>query len=206
MSKITKKAINEIMDMYKNNTENVNLTLTSPNSDEVVLEVPIKNSMTISEKGAFIDRVVNACFDKDGDYLPQNLDPVFIITLLQMTTNLPVFEKSITLKNDDGSESDESITVIDIEKTYDFCKAIDLVKRVNDDEYQGLIFELKHMVDDKITYRKAVNARKASNSLTILKPIIESVEKVTAGMSVQEILDTLEDAVSKVASLENNVA
>lgn len=206
MSKITKKTINEIMDMYKNNTVNVNLKLTSPNGDEVVLEVPIKNSMTIAEKGAFIDRVVNACFDEDGDYQPQNLDPVFMITLLQMTTNLPVFEKSITLKNDDGSESDESINVIDIEKTYDLCEAINLVKRVNDDNYHTLIYELKHMVDDKITYRKAVNARKASNSLTMLKPIIESVDKVTSGKSIQEILDMLDNSVSKIASLENNVS
>ena len=101
MSKITKKSVNALMDVYKNHKTNVVLTLTDPdNEDAVLMEIPIKNEMSIDEQGMFVERVVNACFDSNGDFIPQILDAVFMITLLQMTTNVPVFEKYLNL--DDG--------------------------------------------------------------------------------------------------------
>ena len=95
----------------------------------------------------FIDRVVNACFD-DGEFVPQYLDPVFMITLLQMTTNVPVYEREIEL--DDG----EKTMVVDIEKTYELCKAINLLQNVKDPAFQALVAELRGMTVEKLDYMK----------------------------------------------------
>ena len=57
MSKITKKSVNALMDVYKNHKTNVVLTLTDPdNEDAVLMEIPIKNEMSIDEQGMFVER------------------------------------------------------------------------------------------------------------------------------------------------------
>lgn len=98
MARITKKSINTLMDIYKRNTSDTVLKLTDPdNSDSVVMEIALKTSLTIPEKGIFVDRVVIPCFDADGDFMPQYLDPLFMITLLPMTTNVPVIEDTVSI-------------------------------------------------------------------------------------------------------------
>lgn len=124
MGKITKKSINALMDIYKRNSTDTVLKLTDPDDSSItVMEIALKTSLTIPEKGMFVDRVVLPCFDDDGDFMPQYLDPLFMITLLQMTTNVPVIEDMISIPNDDGSESDEKATIMNIEKTYELCRS-----------------------------------------------------------------------------------
>ena len=140
MAKITQKSMNAVLKVYRNQKTDVTLHMANPeNLDEIMMEISVKNELSIEDKGNFIDRVVNACFDMDGDFIPQYLDPVFMITLLQMTTNVPVFEREIEL--DDGSKT----TVIDIEKTYELCKAINLIHNVKDNAFQALVAELRGM-------------------------------------------------------------
>lgn len=200
MNKITKKSVNALMDIYKNHKTNVVLTLTDPdNKDVVLMEIPIKNEMSVDEKGAFVDRVVNACFDSNGDFIPQILDAVFMITLLQMTTNVPVFEKSITL--DDGSTED----VLDIDKTYELCKAINLVANVKDNSYQQLIQGLRQMVCDKLEYRKQMQFSQERQILTKAREEIENgvAMLVATGQQLMETISHVGTAADMTEALKN---
>lgn len=194
MGKITKKSINALMDIYKRNSTDTVLKLTDSDDNSItVMEIALKTSLTIPEKGMFVDRVVLPCFDADGDFMPQYLDPLFMITLLQMTTNVPVIEDAISIPNDDGSESNEKTTIMNIEKTYELCRAINLVKNVTDIAYQSLISELQQMVADKLAYMKDVNARKATSFGMMLKPYLDAANN-EANVS-QEALARISNAI-----------
>ena len=195
MGKITKKSINALMDIYKRNSTDTVLKLTDPDDSSItVMEIALKTSLTIPEKGMFVDRVVLPCFDDDGDFMPQYLDPLFMITLLQMTTNVPVIEDMISIPNDDGSESNEKTTIMNIEKTYELCRAINLMKNVSDTKYQALVNELRQMVTDKLAYIKELNVRKASNALTMLKPMLETFQSKITEADLTAMLDRISNA------------
>ena len=188
MGKITKKSINALMDVYKRNSTDTVLKMTDPQDDsKVIMEIVLKTSL-------FVDRVVIPCFDVEGDFMPQYLDPLFMITLLQMTTNVPPIEDVIPIVDEAGNETGEKTTIINIEKTYELCKAINLVKNATDVKYQALIAELRQMVADKLAYVKDINARKASNSLAILRPLLDVVANATTNTNLMETLTQLANA------------
>ena len=192
MAKITKKSINTLMDVYKRNSTDTILKLTDPQDDKVVMEIALKTSLTITEKGVFVDRVVLPCFDDNGDFMPQYLDPLFMINLLQMTTNVPVIEDVIPVVDELGNETGEKSTIINIEKTYELCKAINLARNVQDGKYLALIEELRQMVADKLAYMKDINVRKATSFGMMLKPYLDAAndDKVS-----QEALERISNAI-----------
>lgn len=185
MAKITQKSMNALLKVYRNQKTDVTLHMADPeNPEEIIMEISVKNELSIEDKGNFIDRVVNACFDTDGDFIPQYLDPVFMITLLQMTTNVPVFEREIEL--DDGSKT----TVVDIEKTYELCKAINLIHNVKDNAFQALVAELRGMTVEKLDYMKQMRFCAEERMLSKAREELENgVAMVTAiGQQLNETL------------------
>lgn len=194
MGKITKKSINTLMDIYKRNSTDTVLKMTDSQDDStVIMEIALKTSLTIPEKGVFVDRVVAPCFDENGDFMPQYIDPLFMITLLQMTTNVPAVEDMIPVVDEAGVETGDKTAIINIEKTYELCKAINLVKNVTDIAYQSLISELQQMVADKLAYMKDVNARKATSFGMMLKPYLDAANN-EANVS-QEALARISNAI-----------
>lgn len=185
MAKITQKSMNALLKVYRNQKTDVTLHMANPeNPEEIIMEISVKNELSIEDKGNFIDRVVNACFDTDCDFIPQYLDPVFMITLLQMTTNVPVFEREIEL--DDGSKT----TVVDIEKTYELCKAINLIHNVKDNAFQALVAELRGMTVEKLDYMKQMRFCAEERMLSKAREELENgVAMVTAiGQQLNETL------------------
>ena len=185
MAKITQKSMNALLKVYRNQKPDVTLHMADPeNPEEIIMEISVKNELSIEDKGNFIDRVVNACFDTDGNFIPQDLDPVFMITLLQMTTNVPVFEREIEL--DDGSKT----TVVDIEKTYELCKAINLIHNVKDNAFQALVAELRGMTVEKLDYMKQMRFCAEERMLSKAREELENgVAMVTAiGQQLNETL------------------
>lgn len=172
MGKITQKSINILLKSYRDCKKNIVLRIKNPNNtEECLMEIPVKNELSIEDKGNFIDRVANACFDTDGNLVPQYFEPVFEITLLQMLTPIPVFEQEIEL--DDGTKT----SVVDIEKTYALCNAIDLIYNIKDKTFQHLVIELKDMVDEKIDFMKQM---KLSSEKRALSKAREEIENGTA--------------------------
>lgn len=188
MAKITQKSMNAVLKVYRNQKTDVTLHMANPeNLDEIMMEISVKNELSIEDKGNFIDRVVNACFDMDGDFIPQYLDPVFMITLLQMTTNVPVFEREIEL--DDGSKT----TVIDIEKTYELCKAINLIHNVKDNAFQALVAELRGMTVEKLDYMKQMRFCAEERMLSKAREELENGVAMVAAIG-QQLNETLANA------------
>lgn len=188
MAKITQKSMNALLKVYRNQKTDVTLHMANPeNSEEIIMEISVKNELSIEDKGNFIDRVVNACFDMDGDFIPQYLDPVFMITLLQMTTNVPVFEREIEL--DDGSKT----TVIDIEKTYELCKAINLIHNVKDNAFQTLVAELRGMTVEKLDYMKQMRFCAEERMLSKAREELENGVAMVAAIG-QQLNETLANA------------
>lgn len=194
MSKIAKKAVNALMDIYRRGATETILALTDPdNKDNVVMEIKVKSYLTIDEQGVFVNRVINSCFDMDGEYQPQYFDAVFMITLLQMTTNVPVFEKNVAVLNADGTESEETINVVDIEKTYELCKAIDLVGKIKDDSYQKLVSNLKAMANKKLDFVKELRYSQERQMLSKAREELETGVAMVSSIGKQ-LTTTLEKA------------
>lgn len=169
MGKVTQKSINILLKSYRDCKKNIVLRIKNPNNaEECLMEISVKNELSIEDKGNFIDRVTNACFDTDGNFIPQYLEPVFEITLLQMLTPVPVFEQEIEL--DDGTKT----SVVDIEKTYDLCNAIDLIYNIKDKTFQHLVIELKDMVDEKIDFMKQMKLNSEKRALSKAREEIEN--------------------------------
>lgn len=188
MAKITQKSMNALLKVYRNQKTDVTLHMANPeNPEEIIMEISVKNELSIEDKGNFIDRVVNACFDTDGDFIPQYLDPVFMITLLQMTTNVPVFEREIEL--DDGSKT----TVVDIEKTYELCKAINLIHNVKDNAFQALVAELRGMTVEKLDYMKQMRFCAEERMLSKTREELENGVAMVAAIG-QQLNETLANA------------
>lgn len=188
MAKITQKAMNAVLKVYRNQKTDVTLHMANPeNPEEIMMEISVKNELPIEDKGSFVDRVVNACFDMDGDFIPQYLDPVFMITLLQMTTNVPVFEREIEIDND------EKASVVDIEKTYELCKAINLIQNVKDNAFQALVAELRGMTVEKLEYRKQMRFCVEERMLSKAREELENGVAMVVAIG-QQLNETLENA------------
>lgn len=186
--KITQKSMNALLKVYRNQKTDVTLHMANPeNPEEIIMEISVKNELSIEDKGNFVDRVVNACFDADGDFIPQYLDPVFMITLLQMTTNVPVFEREIEL--DDESKT----TVVDIEKTYELCKAINLIHNVKDNAFQALVAELRGMTVEKLDYMKQMRFCAEERMLSKAREELENGVAMVAAIG-QQLNETLANA------------
>lgn len=188
MAKITQKMMNGLLKAYRKQKTDVVLNMTNPeNPDEILMEILVKNELSIEDKGNFVDRVVNACFDMDGDFIPQYLDPVFMITLLQMTTNVPIYEREIEL------DDENKTTVVDIEKTYELCKAINLIQNVKDNAFQALVTELRGMTTEKLAYRKQMRFCAEERMLTKAREELENGVAMVSAIG-QQLNETIEQA------------
>lgn len=117
-------------------------------------DVQVKNYMTLDEKATFIDRVVNGCFDDNDDFHPELKDAVFQITILQMLTNASVFTTKVDEVDFLGNSTGEKIEVIDVDKTYNLCKCLNLYEKCQNEVFRSLYDELSYLVDGKIIFRQ----------------------------------------------------
>ena len=122
-------------ELIANDSNSVKVTL------PIGIQVEVKTTMTMEEKTAFVDRVAESVFDEFGDYRPEYIEPIFEISLLQMLTDVPVFE-------------DEDGVSIDIDKTFCLCKTIDIRHQIDNVEFNMLVGELRELVYEKIEFEK----------------------------------------------------
>lgn len=193
MSMIDKNTVSRIMEIADDLTPN-EITYTLGNAkdkDEIVAMITLKIKLTIDEKAAFVTRVVNSVFDENGDYMPWYVEPIFMITLMQMTTNVPVFKRKVV-----DEVTGKKIDVLNVEKSYDLAKALNL-RGVNNEIYQNLIAELQNLVADKIEYRKQMNIRKSENVLThlqgALESVLNSIDQIIENENVKQLIDVLQN-------------
>ena len=117
-------------------------------------DVELKRYLTIDEKNIFVDRVANGCFDDDDEYHPEYREAIFQITALQMLTNIPAFSKKAAELDAFGEQTGKKIDIVDVDKTYDLCRCLNLYERAQDAVFCSLYDELRHLVAEKIIFRQ----------------------------------------------------
>lgn len=151
MAKKNTKMFSEYMDSVIPTTE---LSVSYNFGNDQSIDIRVRNFMSIDEKGTFVDRVVNSCFDSDDDFHPELRDAVFQITLLQMLTDASVFTKKVPELDENGEPTDKKIDVIDIDKTYNLCRCLNLYAKIDNPVFRSLYDELNHLVAEKIIFRQ----------------------------------------------------
>ena len=151
MAKANKKMVSEYMNSILPSSE---FTVSYPYGDGQSLDVQVKRLMTVDEKTTFVDRVTNGCFDSFDDYRPEMRDVVFQITVLQMLTNVPVYSSKIDVTDEAGVHTGEKTEIVDLDKTYNLCKCLDLRTKIADPVFVALYDELVHLVAEKIVFKQ----------------------------------------------------
>lgn len=122
--------------------------------DGQAFDVELKRYLTIDEKNTFVDRVANGCFDEDDEYHPEYREAIFQITALQMLTNIPVFSKKTAELDALGEQTGKKLDIVDIDKTYDLCRCLNLYEKVHDEVFCSLYDELQRLVAEKIIFKQ----------------------------------------------------
>lgn len=117
-------------------------------------EIQVKNYMTLDEKATFIGRVVNNCFDDNDDFHPELKDAMFQITILQMLTNASIFTTKVDEVDIYGNPNGNKIEIVDIDKTYDLCRCLNLYEKCQNEIFRSLYDELSYLVDGKIIFKQ----------------------------------------------------
>ena len=174
--KVSIKTVETLMKANNNIPKTVPITY-KLDDNEIVFN--IKTGLSLFEKSNFIDRVVN-CVVFDDTYNPELFDPMFNITVLQSFTDVPVFHA-------DGND-------MDFEKTYELCKALNIVDKVSDaitnDTY--LIADLYDMCQSAIEFHKAQILAKnpMSDFFTNLNEFLDTIkDKFGDSFDVSNIMD-----------------
>ena len=175
-------------------------TIGNEQSYEVkTFEVRVKTTMTVDEKAMFVDRVVNNCFSEDDDLRPEMRDVMFQITVLQMLTDVPVFTTKVDELDESGIPTENKIEIIDIDKTYNLCKCLNLYEKA-DVLLRSLLDELRHLVAEKIIFRQQRILMGEKKFLNRVKEDMENGVALINGIASQ-LTDTLSGVITNNTAL-----
>ena len=139
---------------------------------DIIIEFTLKQALSLPERSAFVDRVVAGSLSGDI-YISEYVDVFKEIAFYQVFTNLPV----PTVKSDD-----ETIGVqLDIQRTYDFCKATKLTQEMTEKypEIKTLYDNLCSCADKQIEFNKA---KILSQEHYILSKTAEQMDSISEQM------------------------
>lgn len=158
------------------------------NKKDTIEEVKINDKkLTINEYRQFIDCVVGSVLI-DGELHLENLEPVFLMTVLDMFTSTPLINKEFDDTDIDTIPADQKkgkYQIIDFDATYNFCldnNVLSQVKKVFGEDY---IDRLYQDCIDTLEFKKDVVIHKASS---VSDEII---------LSVTGLVNELKDSVAK---------
>lgn len=191
MVKKNMKMFSEYMDSVIPTTE---LSVSYNLGDGQSIDIQVRNYMSIDEKGTFVDRVVNSCFDSDDDFHPELRDAVFQITLLQMLTIASVFTKKVPELDENGNATEKKIEVIDIDKTYNLCRCLNLYAKIDNPVFRSLYDELNHLVAEKIIFKQQRILMGEKKNLDRTKTDMENGIALISSIS-EKLTDVLSDTI-----------
>lgn len=166
-------------------------------------EVSFRTVLTISEKSAFINRVLSGCFDVTGRFRPEYVTPMIRATILQMCTDVP----ALTLK---GIKNADGKPTLDLDAMNELYMAMGL-DHLNNTGYQELLDEMIHLCGQAIDWKRsavlsehntdsalrdlldALTAKIESIDMTELMQYASQLSEVTKGMSEDTIVNKLID-------------
>lgn len=131
--------------------------------DKIVFH--IGRVMSLEEKSIFVSKVANACF-VDDEYHPENFDVVFAVMLMQMLTDLPVFE----------TEDEKGNKIIDIDKTYALYNALKVEDRyysLTTSDCTDTLADLRWSAKEAVEFKKDRIIANEKKQIDILKKEVE---------------------------------
>lgn len=170
--KVSTKTMETLLKENTPTSEPVQITYTL--KDGVEIKFNVKTDLSIEEKSAFIDRVVNSVLI-DSIYHVEYFEPLFDISILQLCTDIPVFK--------DGEN-------LDIEKTYLLCKALNIKNQVKDIMGVNYIEELYEDTLNSLNFKKQ---QIITQSTSLSDDIVLRINSVLDG--INELLDSVKTAV-----------
>ena len=178
--KVSTKTVENLMKLRKDSfPKTVPLTFKLDDKD---ITFNIKTSLSIAERTTFISRVGNSIFFDEQCHI-EYFEPLFDITLLQLFTDIPVFQ--------DGEN-------LNMDKTIDLCKFLKIRNTIsslltNDTGYiSDLYHECKEVVEFKKQQMIAEIANKPSLSDEVLENINGSIVKFN------KVIDSIKSSVENM--------
>ncbi len=118
------------------------------------IPILLKNTLSLTETSAFVDRVTLGSFDGEGDYIPEYQELMMFGAILQFLSNVPLPERR---------EPESGRRLLDLARLHEMMDATDLLTRIRamynskDLEEQRLwkLFDrLECMVLEKLEFRR----------------------------------------------------
>ena len=188
-----KIAVNTVKNFIKEARDRREFTI-SYTIEDSAFEVVVKSWLSVVECSMFINRVVDGCFDINGNYMPEYFEPLFKVTVLQMATNLPV----ISLKEEKGDEE----KYVDIDAMTDLWVALDAEKRFYKnaafcDFFDELYGRCRRVVEERLKDKRLEKVLEKLSGFELLGKLIESAK---------DMVDTVNDVLGdeKVANMIND--
>lgn len=166
--------------------------------------IAINPILSLSEKSVFIDRVVDNCFTNEGEFLPEYVDLMTFITLIQMCSNVPVPKKD---------------NVLDLQLGYEWMVATDLLDKIRSLGYINESTEdeknlykwfsdLEDCIANKIEFRKQEIIANKENSfdklITSLSSLADTITNAIKNINVEEFAPLLKDIMPMLPNLLKN--
>ena len=179
MKKVSTKTLESLI---KEKTDSVPKTVSikynlSCDAKDIVFNV--KTSLSIAERTTFISRVCNSILF-DNEYHIEYFEPLFDITLIQMLTDIPVFQ--------DGEN-------LNMDKTIELCKALDIRSSISSALTNdiGFVLKLHNDCKDVLEFKKQqVIAQTSSVSDEVLENVNCAIVKFN------KVLDSIKSAVENM--------
>ncbi|HIT54479.1 MAG TPA: hypothetical protein IAD07_11135 [Candidatus Fimivicinus intestinavium] len=118
------------------------------------IPILLKNTLSLTETSAFVDRVTLGSFDGEGDYIPEYQELMMFGAILQFLSNVPLPERR---------DPESGRRLLDLARLHEMMDATDLLTRIRamynakDPEEQRLwkLFDrLECMVLEKLEFRR----------------------------------------------------
>lgn len=141
------------------------------------VEIEYKEVLSMVEMKAFVDGVVEACFDGEGDYIPEFKDWLIRTNTVQLYTNVRMPQN--------------------IEKQYDILYQTDLYEQIVGMVYHKQYEDIMKAIDDKLAYRRNADVVAIRMQLAGLIKQFESMGEDLLQFTPEEV-ENLAEAVEKM--------
>lgn len=122
--------------------------------EENILNITFKTNLSLLEIQNFVDIASSGVFTTDGDYLPQFKEAVFFHAILLIITDLEIPTKKYKNKSIIDLEKISELETIILGKLYEQGSDNLNVNNKLSEDLKVLIGRLKHMVNEKIEFKK----------------------------------------------------
>ena len=141
------------------------------------VEIEYKEVLTMVEMKAFVDGVVDASFDNDGDYMPEFTDWLIRTNMIQLYTNVRMPQN--------------------IEKQYDILYRTDLYEQIAGLVDQRQYAKIMEAIEEKLEYRRNSDVTAMRVQLSGLIQQFESMGQDLMQFTPEDV-ENLEGALEKM--------